>query len=127
MITAKDIDNLELTQEESKILTSLTSLGWDFRSEEQWHPHNNSTWYNLYFKSPRMLAHSQHNGPRSLKNFKDQEAMRVATYAQAVARNTILNHAYEDLLKLFKKHPDLAISDVELTKFSFVTKIKKKK
>jgi hypothetical protein len=68
---AREDAHVRLTAE----VKELTKEGWLFKCEEQYHPHNNDTWLEALFKSPRMLRYRWYDITTDLKR---EEARSLA-------------------------------------------------
>jgi hypothetical protein len=102
---------VERVQAFTKCVVELASQGWIFRKVDQWHPHNNDTWIEHVFKSPRMKSFAPYSTKDDLITL---EARIMGAYVMSDvgnARYPLIDDARRVLAEFFLTNPSASIED----------------
>lgn len=103
-----------------RCVAELTAQGWIFRSVNEWHPHNNDTWIEQEFKSPRMKSFAAYTEKNDLIDLESKIMSAYAMSGEGALKHQLLDQARVILAEFFLTNADAKMTDVpKLMVFSY--------
>jgi hypothetical protein len=96
-------EKLAFYEAQQKLIRSLKTRGWEFRSEGGYHPHKGDAWSTEYFKSPRMWAMAVLNDDHDIIR---REAFCYAKEVYEGLKVEYTQRITDILWKHFEENPD---------------------
>ena len=94
----------------NQCVADLTKQGWVFRKVEQWHPHNNDTWIEQVFKSPRMKSFAPYSSKNDLIDLESKIMAATVVFSDET-RTPLLDQARAVLAEYYLTNPSATLKD----------------